>query len=263
MAAHSPHSVQLPYRSSGTTLSGTSGKEVITLPNLPATPREVMSPLERPKVPRPQTKATCRSDQLLVKVTGKGVPFWSRKTVFLPVQEANRGSTAGETASPPASRRCSTRARERRSMNSWPSILPWSHSGAGSGPDFPLASRTREVKGRKNDTTEPAPGSHSPGRRNWGPTASRLFRRRKDGSLAAAVPARGGSNISMPERSLRRAFSRGTRFQPDVFLKVSMKSRISVVSMAFPPVRPSSRRWFPLYPSGAEPATGRDRVSYH
>lgn len=236
---------------------------MITLPNLPATPRDVMSPLERPKVPRPQTKATCRSDQLLVKVTGKGAPAPSRKTVFLRVQDANLGSTAGETAPPPSSQRCSTRARESRSMNSCPSILPWSHSGAGSGPDSALASRTPAVKGRKKDTTERAPGSHSPGRRNCGPTAPSLFRRRKAGSSAAAIPTRAGENISMPARSLRRALSGEIRFQPESFLKTSMILRISVVSMGFPPVRCSHTGCLLLYPSGPEPATGgKEPVSH-
>ena len=36
----------------------------------PAMPRSVMMPFERPKVPRPQTKAVWRSDQRLPKVTG-------------------------------------------------------------------------------------------------------------------------------------------------------------------------------------------------
>jgi len=36
------------------------------IPNLPAIPFFVIRPLESPNVPRPHTKATCLSDQLLV-----------------------------------------------------------------------------------------------------------------------------------------------------------------------------------------------------
>ena len=68
---------------------------VTRLPKRPAMPRRVMSPFERPKVPRPHAYAACRSDQLLVKAGPSGASGSDT------VQKS--GEREGATASKPAS----------------------------------------------------------------------------------------------------------------------------------------------------------------